>query len=329
MGTGPLYIGGLSYSGKTQLSRLLMTYSDILITRRTYLWTRQYSRFGDLSDGANLARCLDAVLAVPGVRALEPDRRQIESAFGEGPATYERLFTIIHAQHAARRGARRWGDQLGGVERYAGIILAADDTARLIHMVRDPRGRLAMIARSGRRPGAAGWEIRRWRQSAQAGLARRGQFPDRYLLVRYEELRGQPEAALQQIFAFIDEPSTRVAMPPDSLWDNDPFFDGRTALDARTAAYVERHAALQMTTLGYGPSAGRLSLRQRVLLDLVDEPVNRLGGWIRERREATRPQGDTTSAGRDDGGARERTHRSGTQAVSRSIVPGGARVEQE
>ncbi len=329
MSIGPLYIGGLSYSGKTQLSRLLMIHSDILITRRTYLWTQYYGRFGDLSDGANLARCLDAVLAVPGVRALEPDRRQIESAFGEGPATYERLFTIIHARHAAQRGARRWGDQLGGVEQYAGIILSADDTARLIHMVRDPRGRLAMVARGGRRPGAAGWEIRRWRQSAQLGLARRGQFPDRYLLVRYEALRGQPEATLQQVFAFINEPLTRVTMPTDSLWDNDPFFDGRAALEARTAAYVERHAVSQMAALGYEPSAVRLDFRQRVLLDLVDEPINRLGGWIRERREATRPQRDTTAGGRNDGGAGERSRRSGTQAVSRGIVPGGAGVEQE
>lgn len=327
MGIGPLYIGGLSYSGKTQLSRLLMAHADILITRRTYLWTRQYGRFGDLSDGANLDHCLDAILAVPGVRALEPDRRQIESAFSAGLATYERLFTIIHDQHAARRGARRWGDQLGGVEQYAGIILAADETARLIHMVRDPRGRLAMIARSGRRPGAAGWEMHQWRQSAQLGLARREQFPDRYLLVRYEDLRGQPEATLRQVLVFIGEPSTRMMMPTDSLWDNDPFPDGRTALGARMAAYIERHTAPQMAALDYEPSAIRLSLRQRVLLNLVDEPINQLGGRIRKRREAAR--GEVTPGRHDANHAGLRNRSSDTRAASRDIVPGGAGMEQE
>lgn len=332
MGIGPLYIGGLSYSGKTQLSRLLIAHADILITRRTYLWKRQYGRFGDLSDGANLARCLDAILAVPGVHALEPDRRQIESVFGSGSATYERLFTIIHDQHAARRGARRWGDQLGGVEQYAGIILTADETARLIHMVRDPRGRLAMIARSGRRPGAAGWEMHQWRQSVQLGLARREQFPDRYLLVRYEDLREWPEATLRQIGVFLDEPMVNdsvvngtSALP--SLWDNDPFPDGRAALGARTAAYVERHAVAQMAALGYEPGVGRLSLRQRVLLNLVDEPVNQLGGWIRKRREAAR--GEVTPGRYDANRAGLRNRPPDARAASRDIVPGGAGMEQE
>lgn len=327
MGIGPLYIGGLSYSGKTQLSRLLMAHSDILITRRTYLWTQYYGRFGDLSDGANLARCLDTVLAVPGVRALEPDRRQIESAFGDGPATYERLFTLIHARHAARRGARRWGDQLGGIEQYAGIILAADETARLIHMVRDPRGRLAMIARGGRRPGAAGWEMRRWQQSVQLGLDLRQQFPARYLLVRYEDLRGQPEAALRQVLMFIGEPAANGLPALPSLWDNDPFTDGQTALGARAAAYVEHHALSQMAALDYKPSAGRLGWRQRALLDLVDVPVNWLGRWIRERRAATR---DDETPGRH-GGERtvEQSRQPDARAASRDIVPGGAVVEQE
>jgi len=327
MDSGPLYIGGLSYSGKTQLSRMLMAYADILITRRTYLWTRYYDRFGDLSVGSNLARCLDVILAAPGVRALEPERRQIESAFGGGPATYERLFTIIHVQHAARRGARRWGDQLGGVEQYAGAILTADETVRLIHMVRDPRGRLAMIARSGRRPGMAGWEIRRWRQSAQLGLDRREQFPNRYLLVRYEDLRERPEPTLRQVLTFIGEPVANETQALPSLWGNDPFPDGRTALSARTAAYVERHAMSQMAALGYEPSVGRLGWRQRAALNLVDEPVNWLGWWIRERREATR---DDETPGRHDGKRTEKQSRQpDARAASRDIISGGAVVEQE
>ena len=288
MDNGPVYIGGLSYSGKTQLSRMLMAQGDLLITRRTYLWTRHYGRYGDLSAAANLARCLEAVLAAPGVAALEPDRPGIERDFRAGPPTYARLFAIIHAQHAARRGARRWGDQLGGVEQHAAIILAADETARLIHMVRDPRGRMAMVDRAGGRPGRAGYELRRWRQSAQLGLDQTARCPGRYLLLRYEDLRGRPETTLRRVCAFLDEPFAPAMLPDPALWAtlwaNDPFLDGQTALEARAAAYIERHAAPLMAACGYEPRPGRLGLWQRARLVLFDEPVNRAGIWARERR---------------------------------------------
>lgn len=286
MENGPVFIGGLSYSGKTQLGRMLMAGGDILITRRTYLWTRYYDRFGDLSGGANLARCLDAVLAAPGVAALEPDRQAIERDFRAGPPTYERLFLIIHAQHAARRGARRWGDQLGGVEQFAGAILAADETARVIHMVRDPRGRMAMVDRAGGRPGRAGYELRRWMQSAQLGLDQAERYPGRYLLLGYEDLRGRPEATLRRVGVFLDEPLAGIAGETAFavLWDNDPFADGQTALGARAAAYIERHAAPLMAACGYEPGPGRLGLWGQARLILFDEPVNRAGIWARDRR---------------------------------------------
>jgi hypothetical protein len=284
MSTSPLYIGGLSYSGKTQLSHMLMGLPGLTITRRTYLWPRYYQRFGDLSREANLAACLDAMLAAPGIRALSPDRRRIEQAFGDGPATYARLFAILHAQHAADRGARRWGDQLGGIEQYAEPILADDATARFIHMVRDPRGRQAMIARAGRRPGVTGWETRRWRQSAGLGLRQRDRYSGRYLLVRYEDLRGRAEETLRQVCAFIGEPYSPALLPDPTLWDSDPYPRGESAVGARTAVYIQRHAAAEMAALEYEWRGEKLRLGDSLWLWLVDEPLNAAGMLVRDLR---------------------------------------------
>lgn len=296
---GPIYIGGLSYSGKTQLRLLLMERPDILITRRTYMWPRYAWRFGDLGRDENLARCLDVMLASPGIRALEPDREHIERAFRAGSPTYARLFALFHAQHAHRRDVRRWGDQLGGIERYAVPILDADPTARIIHMVRDPRARLAELRHAGRRPGVAGWETRQWRRSARLALDHREQYPGRYRVVRYEGLREDTERIMREVWVFLGEDDALPPRPDAMLWND----EAQPVMDARLIAYVEGHAADEMTSLEYMPTRPILSRRERLLLNFVDAPLNRIGLAIRGIRRA------------DDLAALEWTARSRGEAV--------------
>ena len=77
MSNGPIFIGGLSFSGKTQLRLLLGTHPNIVITRRTRMWTRFYGRFGDLSRPENFERCLEAMLRNKHICALNPDPARI------------------------------------------------------------------------------------------------------------------------------------------------------------------------------------------------------------------------------------------------------------
>lgn len=279
--TGAIYIGGLSYSGKTQMRLLLMEQPGILITRRTYMWPRYYGRFGDLGRDENLARCLDAMLAAPGIRALEPDRARIRREFRAGSPTYPRLFALFHADHARRRGARRWGDQLGGIEQYAALILTADPDARIIHMVRDPRARLAELLGAGRRPGVAGWETQQWLRSAALALGHRARYPDRYRVVRYEDLRRDAERVMREVLAFLDEKDALIARSDPALWNG----EARSDPGVRLIAYVERQAADEMTHLGYAITRPPLGPRQWMLLNFVDAPLNRVGIVMRRLRQ--------------------------------------------
>lgn len=292
---GAIYIGGLSYSGKTQLRLLLMQRPGILITRRTYMWPRYDGRYGDLGRAENLARCLAAMLAAPGIRALEPDRGRIEREFRAGPPTYARLFALFHAHHAQHRGARRWGDQLGGIEQYAAAILAADPAARIVHMVRDPRARLAELLRAGRRPGVAGWETQQWRRSARLALDHRERFPGRYRVVRYEDLREDPARITGEVWVFLGEDDAQPPSPDAISWGD----EARPAADARLIAYVERHAAAEMAGLGYAPARPPLGPRERLLLNFVDAPLNRIGMEVRRlRRPSERAVLDWTARSR-------------------------------
>ena len=57
---GPIFIGGLSQSGKTELRLALGAHPSIELTRHTDMWDRFYGRYGNLGRPRNLDRCLAA-----------------------------------------------------------------------------------------------------------------------------------------------------------------------------------------------------------------------------------------------------------------------------
>jgi hypothetical protein len=289
---GPIYIGGLSYSGKTQLRLMLDCHPDLSLTRRTYMWPRFFGRFGDLGRDENLARCLDAMLASSGIRKLSPERERIEREFraaispGEGDAAYGRLFALFHRHHAERLGKRRWGDQLGHVEQYADPIFAAQPAARMIHMVRDPRARYRVIAGRGRaRPGKPGWETMAWRRSAELGLRHSRRYAGRYLVVRYEDLLTETEPTLSEVCAFLGEtcyaemiPGSATSLLDGTIWGSPtPANPSRGA--GRAAEFIERQAGSEMAAFGYERAqTGEPAMsRSRQLWQLINEPFNRAG----------------------------------------------------
>jgi hypothetical protein len=277
---GPIIVGGLSHSGKTPVRIVLGAHPDIAMTRRTYLWDRFYGRFGDLTEPRNLARCLDALLADSRARRLRPDRSRITRDLATGPVGYARLFGLLHEHHAEGLGKRRWGEQLGFVERYAEDVFAAFPSARMIHMVRDPRARLvpagAGTAR-GRATGRTGWETARWLHSARLAERNRRRHPQRYAVVRYEALASRPEQCLRGIAAFVGvelTASMRAALAA-IRWEAAPVGPaGPAALEV----FVERHARREMRALSYPAGA---AVTAGTLAYLADWPLNRtsMAAW--------------------------------------------------
>ncbi len=247
---GPVFITGLSHSGKTPLRLALESSGEIVITRKTYLWPKYSGRFGDLADADNLRRCLDVILSDQGVGRLDPDRHRIEAAFAEGSPTYTRLFASIHADHASRAGAQRWGDQLGSAERFADTILSDLPNARFLHLVRNPRERAEFVSRA---PGLLGWETRKWIESARRATTNTTRHPGRYHVIAYETMARDPAGTLQTIcdqvdVSFSDRMLTALRAGLSSKSDAAP-------IDARGGAYVARRAGREMSLLGYPETA--------------------------------------------------------------------------
>lgn len=195
--TGPILLGGLAGSGKTPMRRVLGAHPDIVMTRRTYLWTRFHGQLGDLSDPATLERCLGLLTADPHVRQLRPDPDRLRRDLATGPPTEARLFGLLHAHHAERLGARRWGDQLGGIERYADDALATWPDAHVLHMLRRPPPH-----------DVAG--MLRWQASRQLARRNRRHHPGRYHVIALERLVARPEQVLAEVCDVLGE----AVLPP-------------------------------------------------------------------------------------------------------------------
>jgi hypothetical protein len=277
----------LSYSGKTYLRLMLLAHPDLMITRRTKMWTRFLGRFDDLSEHDNLERCLDAMMQARHVRELQPDLDRVRREFYQGPATYAHLFEILHRQHAEMLGKRRWGDQLGRVEAYADHIFAAYPTAKMIHMVRDPRQRCAISAATSRhRQAKLGWETAAWRHSVRLAKRNHVRYPGRYLVLQYEKLLGCREKTLRRVCAFIGEAFLPEMLNVDGVphTENGPLENIRAELaqsmNDRETALFQAGVGRELNALDYSPRQVQLSAWEWLLLTTIDLPLNLAGQFL-------------------------------------------------
>lgn len=293
MGTGPVFIGGLSYSGKTYLRLMLMAHPNLVITRRTKMWTRYYGRFGNLSHNDNFERCLQTMLRAKHIQALQPDPDRIRREFWQGPPMYGRLFALFHAHHAERVAKPRWGDQLGRVEAFADPIFAAYADAKMIHMVRDPRVRTAdTLAASRYRRAKLGWETAAWRRSARLARRNAKQYPGRYQIVHYEDLLSRPEETVRHVCRFLGEsfePQMLTVETVPGLPHGVAANGGGQSIADREVVLLQASAGSEMAALAYPPRSLQLSVSDSVLLPLVDWPLHLAGQtlwWVQQGRKS-------------------------------------------
>lgn len=301
--SGPVYVAGLDRSGKTTMSAMLTSHPDLAIPGvGSNLWTYFYRRYGDLRRPQNLERCLHAMLQYKHVRYLDPDPDRIRRELLSGPITYARLLALPLIHYAERRRKPRWGAQTGLIERYAEPLLGAHPTLRVVHLIRDPRDRYAAsLARWPGQRGRAGGAVARWRYST--ALARRHQraHPDRYHIVRFEDLVRAPEETVREVCDFLDlsyeptmldmaEAPTLVAKlghaapgtPGYTLLCAEHLDRDRASVRAGEQRFIERYAAGLMRIHGYEPAPAFVEPGlERLRFELVEQPsqLARLVSW--------------------------------------------------
>jgi hypothetical protein len=290
----PVYVAGLERSGTSLMYALLASHPRIAMTRRTNMWTHFYNQYGDLSERDNFERCFQAMMTYKRLIKLEPDPERIRNEFWQGPATYGRLFGLLEAHFAERNDKPRWGDKSVHTERYAKPIFEAFPQARILHMIRDPRDRFASsLKRWGATRGGVGFGTAMWLASLEKAQRNENIFPEHYMIVRYETLASEPEATLRHISDFIDEPyepemllmgdadsftgsnSSYNLQRPRGVISTDSIGRYQKVLSKRQIAFMQAYAGPEMLTMDYAVEPLVLSLSDRLLLSLGEQPLNR------------------------------------------------------
>ena len=297
MNTGPIFIGGLSHSGKTFLRLMLSSHPNLVITRKTYMWTRFYGRYGDLVIPENFEACLAAMLRIKHIRFLNPDPDRIRREFKKGQPTYARLFALFHEHYAEQVGKPRWGDQLGFVERYAEAIFSAYPAAKMIHMVRDPRQRYveSKIGSSAKK-GKTGWETARWLRSVKLAAHNQQLFPRSYKIVRYEDLTNHTEETIRMICSFLDEDFSPAMLTMEGAlrYPEETYEEGNRKRKIKTQAagadrfyyqeiskselaFLQTRTKDEMKLYGYPLEPIHFSPKEWVVYSFLDLPANLVG----------------------------------------------------
>jgi len=302
MKNSPIFIGGLDNSGKTLLRLSLSSHPNIAMTRRTYMWTRVYNRYGDLRQRENFEACLSGMLGRKDVRALRPDPERIRREFWQGEPTYGRLFAILHEHFAEQLAKPRWGEQEGSLEQYVDEIFAAYPFARVIHMVRDPRNRyeeMLLTTPPKLRLGRVGVNTTDWLRSVRLARRNEQKYPATYRVFRYEDLLSHPEETLRRVCEFIGEDFVPAMITLDGAirfgsrgdaaaaaeeWKTDGVeFHPATAqaVSRREAVFMQAIAHHEMAVWGYTSHRIRLSAAEALLYYGIDWPfsIMRMAAW--------------------------------------------------
>lgn len=300
---GPVLVTGPDRSGTSLLYALLGSHPAISMVRRSNMFRWFHGRCGDLSVPANLERCLDTMLRYQRLAPLQPDGDRIRQEFQDGPPTYGHLFDLFHRHRAERLGRPRWGDKSLHTEHYADVVFAEFPEARMLHVMRDPRDRHASVVR--RYPDVernVGPVTGRWLASSRALARNLRRYPDRYRLVRYEDLVHAPEAVLRQVCDFIDEPYTESMLSMDGVPEHqegnssfESFAPGTistkavgrfsTTLDRRDIAFIETATKRSMDRLGYLPPVSERTAVRPGDVPYVLENLARMWIWMATDQE--------------------------------------------
>jgi hypothetical protein len=161
--------------------------------------------------------------------------------------------------------APRLSERLENVERFFG----AYPDGKLVSLVRDPRAwyfsmQAGPLRAKWRDPEAG---VGAWRTSVEAALEARERFPDRVVLLTYEQLAGETEGTMTRLAAALG-----ITMSPALLT---PTFNGRP-IRANSRVPVERHGIIPERITAYRES-----------LDVATiERIEELAGDLYERAAA-------------------------------------------
>lgn len=259
-GRGGILIAGMAHSGKTEVRRMAEMSHHIRATRRVRHWARLAAVSGGSLTSTDLDACAGLILADEALSSWDLDLSGLLSVWRslEQP-TFSGILALLHHEDARRHGADTWCAQVNRLEALIERVLDELPAVKVIHTIRDPRTGLGVSRRSGI-VGRRGWDLASWELSAQVAMTSQARHPDRYMIVRWEDLAASPASVCEALSEFI---GTELSVPGD--WQVADKAIGRGVGGRRTHLQI----APLIAALGYDAGAPGSDSALSDMVDLV------------------------------------------------------------
>jgi hypothetical protein len=247
----PIFIVGYFHTGSSLLQSILGREPSLYVaTSESHFFQDlpQIRReFPDLQDEAVLRDYLGFLIRLihmgffqeaargeklaPSVFGISDDRFEAIVADARNQPHHDVLFGVVMDHLAAGSGKSRWLEKTPEHVHAVDTILALWPDARIIALVRDPRGTLASrkvrqtdeewlsnkeqqaeVFLDGKTNFDPVLDSFMWKESVSAGAEAARRHPDNVLVVRYETMVSEPEATLRRVCEF-----TGLRFDPDML----------------------------------------------------------------------------------------------------------------
>jgi hypothetical protein len=215
-GQQPFFIVGSDRSGTTLLRLYLNASSRLAIPSESWFLIDLFAAFGQGSaperhrvlDAAALERAIAIVTEHPRFRDgwhVDPDALLAELA-GSGEVTLPTFIDALFRLETSLPHGGRWGDKTPEYALHMADLDRAFPQAQFVHIVRDGRDvYLSLASRRWRDRGHTPYELGRYWTRAVTAVGAAGAWlgPQRYLLVRYEDLVLDTRSTLERVAGFL------------------------------------------------------------------------------------------------------------------------------
>ncbi|MEO1516114.1 MAG: sulfotransferase [Bacteroidota bacterium] len=218
------FISGVQRSGTTMLSVMLEKHPDVLMEKRSIAF-RIISCFKSLYDVLPYNLSIDSKELLRWLVDNDSKGRlatviQSDLLQPSGSVNIRQLIQSSIDQKLAQEGCLLWGDKSPNIEYFANDIMLLMPKAKFLHIVRD--GRAVAYSMSTRSSRNLLLSAQKWADGNVCSLVNQQILgPDRFKIIRYEDLLTQPEKVMRSVCDFLELPFV-----PEMLQLTDPSLEG-------------------------------------------------------------------------------------------------------
>jgi Sulfotransferase family len=205
--SAPVFVVGAMRSGTTLLRLMLSEHSELAIPAESHFLSALFRDLGPerVLSGDDLGQAIEIITGSPEwQRDFKQTETQLRQTLGDGPLSMAELIERVFRLEIAATGKPRWGDKTPAYLFRVPDLLACFPSAKIVAIVRDPRDVYLSLREHGW-VGYSTWEIGRYIARC-GGLVTRWSKrfpPERFSIVRYEDVVLQPEVTLKRVCDFL------------------------------------------------------------------------------------------------------------------------------